>query len=225
MLTVSLTFLSYLVFVNAEAISENIGGGAVATAAKTSLVQVSFEERMKHVRGSLFSVNETIMRSFDKFVGSQIQKLSVELIESVSWQGTHLKVNDKNIYVGSGGTKYVNGWLIRHRGNIESPNGTIYSNIDSFYVGPDTECGLADHYECINGSLHWLYCNATDYGVVEECDACGNNECIRKGTFARWETIREYKEKNSGSKPQAEGLPAMREENKSFATAVSGISE
>lgn len=171
-----------------------LSNGLKLIAEKFGPAQIDYEERVKNVRGSLFSVNETVAQAFEKLVGSEKQKLSVELVESVTSQGTHLKINSTDAYIPSGGTSYIGGWLIRHRGNIASPNGTIYSNIDTFYIGLDTDCGLADHYECINGSLHWLYCNGTDYGVVEECDACGNNECIKKGTSARWEKMRAYRE-------------------------------
>lgn len=212
---------SYLILVNATEVQEIVNRLATG---ETSLAHIAYEERVKHVTGVLLSMNKTL-QVFEKSLGPERYELSVELVESVSWQGTYLKVSDQDIYVGSGGTKYINGWLIRHRGNIEDPNGTVYSNIDAVFVGFDSGCGLADHYECVNGSLHWLYCNGTDYGVVEECDACGDNECIKKGTFARWNKIREFQEVNSRSKPRSEGLPTVREENKSFAAAVSGVSE
>lgn len=101
-----------------------------------------------------------------------------------------MKVNNENVFLPSGGTSYIDGWLIRNRGNIKDPNGIISSNIDSFYIGTDGDCSLADHYECIDGNLHWFYCNGTDYGMVEECDSCQDNECVKKGTFARWERIK-----------------------------------
>ncbi|MBI2140889.1 hypothetical protein HYU16_00545 [Candidatus Woesearchaeota archaeon] len=189
-LVVSLTFLSYLVFANATEIQEIVN--RLATGEK-SLSHIAYEERVKHVTGVLLSMNRT-SQVFEKLTGPEKHELSVELIEPVTQQGTHLKVNGEDVYLASGGTSYVSGWLTRHRGNFKDLDGVINSNIDTFYVGSDHECSLADHYECVDGNLHWLYCNGTDYGQVEECDSCSANECIKKGTFARWERMKVHRE-------------------------------
>lgn len=191
---------------------------------KISLSQIDYEERKKNIKGITFSLNNIFQWVFEKLFGFKRHELSVEIIESVTQEGTHLKINGEDVYIPSGGTKYIGGWLVIHRGNIEAPNGTIYSDINSFYVGLDEECGLGEHYECINNELHWLYCNGTDYGMVEECDVCGDNECIKKGTFARYERIKEFKENQSKSMPHEEGTASLnRKEDDSLETAVSGI--
>lgn len=192
------------------------------TESNISLAQIDYEERKKHVKGITFSLNNIFKWIFEKLFGSKKHELSVEIIESVTKDGTHLRINGEDVYIPSGGTRYVDGWLVIHRGNIEDPNGTIYSDINSFYVGLDEECSLADHYKCIDNNLHWLYCNGTDYGMVEECDVCGDNECIKKGTFARYEKIRNYKENQSVSLPHEEGITTLNREKNDFSeTAVS----
>jgi hypothetical protein len=162
-----------------------------------SMAQIDFEERQKNIKGGLFSMNNLLERFFSIITGSKTHKVSMKLINSTTRKGTHLKINQNDIYMPSGSSKSVDGWLIKHRGNIMAPNGTIYSDVNSFYVGPDDNCSLAEHYQCIDNNLYWIYCNGTQFGMVEECDTCKSKECIAKGTFARFEKIKEYKERHS----------------------------
>ena len=110
------------------------------------------------------------------------KKANLTLIDPLTWEGSVFEFNGKILKLSSGARAYEDGFLLFKKRN-RKVNKTLESEVEIIYVGEDDK--NCSHVQCFEGSLHWFYCNGTDFGIIQECDMCEDNECTPKGFLSR----------------------------------------